>query len=222
MSNNKSLYVQYGCGLSCPEGWVNFDSSPTLRLQRLPLVGKVFRRPPVIFPDGVRVGDIVGGLPIEDNSVSGVYASHVLEHLSRDNFVVALANTFRMLKPGGIFRLIVPDLEARARLYLQRQDDPLANDWFMEASHLGVSQRTQGLTSWLRDLLGLSKHLWMWDERSIRKLLDQQGFIEIRRCQFNDSADPIFRAVEDRARFYDDYLGVEECAMEAVKPATKV
>ena len=39
-----SLNVQYGCGLSDPEGWKNFDSSPTLRLQKLPLIGRFIKK----------------------------------------------------------------------------------------------------------------------------------------------------------------------------------
>ena len=38
-------YIQYGAGpSSCPEGWLSFDASPTLRLQRLPLIGRLTSR----------------------------------------------------------------------------------------------------------------------------------------------------------------------------------
>ncbi|HEX6859864.1 MAG TPA: hypothetical protein VF138_06660, partial [Caulobacteraceae bacterium] len=60
------LYVQYGCGLSAPDGWLNFDASPTLRLQRLPLVGRLLTRGRVRFPEAVRYGDITRGLPLAD------------------------------------------------------------------------------------------------------------------------------------------------------------
>ena len=95
------VYVQYGCGNSCPQDWVNFDASPTLRLQRLPLVGALFRRGSTVFPAGVRYGDIVKGLSLADDSVDGIYASHVLEHLSLADFARALRNTIRLLRPGG-------------------------------------------------------------------------------------------------------------------------
>jgi SAM-dependent methyltransferase len=120
-------YVQYGCGLSSPPGRINFDVSPTLRMQRLPLIGSLFKHGPTIFPEGVCVGDIVAGLPLPDGSADGVYASHVLEHLSYDDFWVALRNTHRLLKPGGLFRLVVPDLEMRARKYLNQLDDGIVD-----------------------------------------------------------------------------------------------
>src|SRR5215467_954787 len=123
------LYVQYGCGLSCPAGWVNFDASPTLRLQRLAVIGRLFGKAAPRFPEGIRYGDILNGLPVADGTADGVYASHVLEHLSLADCAAALRNTFRLLRPGGIFRLVIPDLEARARKYLERFEggDPEAN-----------------------------------------------------------------------------------------------
>ena len=58
-----SQYVQYGAGLCGPENWTNFDISPTLRLQRLPLIGGIFNRLGPKFPRTVRYGDIIRGLP---------------------------------------------------------------------------------------------------------------------------------------------------------------
>ena len=40
-----SPYVQYGCGLSAPHEWLNFDASPILRLQKLPLLGQLVGGP---------------------------------------------------------------------------------------------------------------------------------------------------------------------------------
>src|SRR5687767_11842143 len=97
------LYVQYGCGMCCPESWVNFDASPTLRMQRIPVLGKLAPGPR--FPKAVRYGDIVKGLPVADASCDGMYCQHVLEHLSLADCRAALRNTLRALKPGHIFRL---------------------------------------------------------------------------------------------------------------------
>ena len=115
------MYIQYGCGFSAPEGWLNFDASPTLRFERLPLIGKLYTRNARRFPENVRYGDITRGLPIPEESCAGIYASHVLEHLALDDFDRALANTYRYLRTGGTFRLVVPDLHLLARTYF---DDP--------------------------------------------------------------------------------------------------
>ena len=56
-------YVQYGCGLSAPKEWLNYDVSPTLILQKTPLLSSVLKLD-TAFPDNVLYGDIVKGLPI--------------------------------------------------------------------------------------------------------------------------------------------------------------
>ena len=119
MPRTHSGYVQFGCGACAPATWTNFDASPTLRLQRIPLLGAVLTRGGPRFPRGARYGDIVRGLPVEPGSCRAVYCSHVLEHLSLEDFRTALRNTFSCLRPGGIFRLVVPDFERLAREYLR-------------------------------------------------------------------------------------------------------
>ena len=37
------IYVQYGCGLSAPKEWINFDVSPTLRIQKTPILGSILK-----------------------------------------------------------------------------------------------------------------------------------------------------------------------------------
>src|SRR6266487_4619922 len=106
---DEGLYVQYGCGISAPAGWLNFDASPRLRLERIPGVRAILGSTMgLLFPPNVRFGDIVRGLPIPDGNAYGVYCSHVLEHLAREDLAPALRNTLRILRPGGIFRLVVP------------------------------------------------------------------------------------------------------------------
>ena len=213
-------YVQYGCGFSPGEGWLNFDASPTLRIERLPVMGRALGRlsgNERRFPQGVRFGDIVAGLPVEDGSVDGLYASHVLEHLSLADCRQALANSRRMLRPGGVFRLIVPDLKARARAYLEAGDDPAAAHAFLRSTGLGRDGRGAGLRAQLRGVLGNSEHLWMYDLASMTAELERAGFVDIRAARIGDSGDAMFDRVEDPARFADE--GMTEVAVQARRPS---
>ena len=207
------MYVQYGCGLSAPEDWKNFDSSPTLRLQKIPLIGGIAKRK-VNFPSNVKYGDIVKGLAgVTENSCDGVYCSHVLEHLSLEDMRRALKNTYKILKKGGIFRCVLPDLEDAIKKYAQdKLNDPEgASLKFMNDTMLGLSQRPRGLKGLLVSYYGNSHHLWMWDHDSLTRELINAGFTSVRRCKFNDSADSYFRSVESEGRFHD------ALALEAVK-----
>jgi Methyltransferase domain len=98
------MNLHYGCGMSTGQSWYNCDGSPTLRLQRLPLLGWLFRQ--LIkprFPSDVHYGDIVSGLPLSPGSCDAVFCCHVLEHLALEDFRRALRNTHAYLKLGGGF-----------------------------------------------------------------------------------------------------------------------
>jgi len=213
------LSVQYGCGFDAPDGWLNFDSSPTLRLERLPIVGTLFSKNASRFPKGVQYGNIVRGLPLGPNSVARLYASHVLEHLPKEDAIEALRNSFCILRPGGTFRLIVPDLFARAMRYIKASQsfDPTAADEFMVSTGLGVKQSPSSFMDGLSRIFGSSRHLWMWDESAMTEALKDVGFSDIRRCSFGDSDDSHFRLVENEKRFVDG--SIMELALECKKPS---
>jgi SAM-dependent methyltransferase len=67
----------------------------------------------------VIVHDLRLGFPFENESYEAVYGSHVLEHLQPEEAGFVLGECHRVLKPGGIIRIVVPDLEEIARLYLE-------------------------------------------------------------------------------------------------------
>jgi SAM-dependent methyltransferase len=203
-----NVNVQYGCGLCAPASWVNFDSSPTIFLQRIPVFGNVFvGRGFPSFPPNIKRGNIANGLPLDDCSVDGVYCSHVLEHLSLADLRVALAETHRMLKPGAKFRFVLPDLEYHIRQYMESGELNRAQE-FLQATILGVKERPRTISGMLREWFGGSKHLWMWDYASMRTELEILGFTEIRRASFGDSVYLAFAEVEEASR-WQNCLGIE-------------
>lgn len=201
---NKKIYVNYGCGLSAPEEWINFDVSPTLRIQKIPIVGSLLKsKLNAVFPANVIYGDIIKGLPVEDNSVDGIYCSHTLEHLSLNDFRVALKNTYKVMKKGGIFRCVVPDLEWAVRTYIRdlENGDREASTKFIKYTSLGIQQRPRNAKGFLSSFFGNSHHLWMWDSKSLALELENAGFQNIRECKFNDCKDEMFKHVENKGRF---------------------
>lgn len=201
----ENLYVQYGCGKIAPKNWLNYDASPSLRIQKIPLLGSLLKSYlPFQFEEHVKYGDIVKGLLLEPNSCAGIYASHVLEHLALNDFRQALKNTYTLLKPNGIFRCVLPDLEQSARKYVTSLDgkDGQASVKFLgHDTELGIAARPKTLTQFIKSYYGNSAHLWMWDQYSMQEELVQAGFKAIRKCTYNDCEDLRFKEVEEASRF---------------------
>jgi predicted SAM-dependent methyltransferase len=99
MRTNRLKLLNVGCGQQFHRDWENIDLEPR--------------------SIHVRSHDVTSGLPYSSNSFDGVYHSHVLEHLKTEQGRALLAECYRVLKPGGVLRVVVPDLERIAALYLQ-------------------------------------------------------------------------------------------------------
>lgn len=204
------LYVQYGCGLVAPNEWLNYDASPTLRIQRIPVLGRLLRnRLNVAFPENVVFGDIVKGLPLADESCDVVYCSHVLEHLALEDFKTALRNTYKILRSGGVFYCVVPDLVFYVREYLAaidntsklwQQDTASVN--LLKETYLGIESQPRDIKALVSGIWGHSHHSWMWDEYSLSRELLAHGFKNVKKFGFRDcEADNLLSQVADPGRF---------------------
>ena len=76
-----------------------------------------------------------------DGSVEEAYASHVLEHLDTDELPVAVKEVCRVLKPGGLFKISVPDLATLCRLYLETGTDVENQSYVMRLIYGGHTDR---------------------------------------------------------------------------------
>jgi SAM-dependent methyltransferase len=171
------------------------------------VIGQLYTRNQSRFPTNVEYGDIVRGLPIEQDSSDAVYCSHVLEHLSLHDFRTALQNTRKVLRAGRSFRFVLPDLEFSIKQYLDNPSDDAALTFLRETS-LGHERRDATIKGLIVSWLGNSQHLWMWDFKSIAAELQTAGFVDVRRASFGDSSDTRFREAEDPNR-WENCLGVE-------------
>jgi len=83
-------------------GWLNFDYASPSR--------------------DVHAADLLSRLPLAANCADLVYSSHFLEHIPRNQVPAFLSECLRILQPGGVLRLVVPDLENLCRTYLAHRD----------------------------------------------------------------------------------------------------
>ncbi len=207
--------LNLGCGYQTSERCTNIDWSLPVRLKGS-RVGRMVA--PIVVTGDRRVaydamtGDVLrhnlkNGIPFPDQSVDGVYHSHLLEHLDHDVAPLFLAEVKRVLKPGAIHRIVVPDLEFEVRRYVASLDDSLAGkttaSGHEENIHLlieqmvrkepwgtshqsGVRRRTENA------LLGDARkrgetHQWMYDRVSLPAKLVDAGFTDPKVVSFNTS-----------------------------------
>jgi len=122
------------------------------------------------------------GIPYESDSVAVVYASHLLEHLYRDDALALLRDALRALRPEGVCRVIVPDVAAIVRWYLEhRRQNPRPAEASSEVLNdlLGLRMRSasgQGLLGFYRRWTDLDEHKWMYDEEGLMALFREAGF----------------------------------------------
>jgi len=143
------------------------------------------------------VADISDLSRFEDDSVDEVYASHVFEHLSMARVLPALRGVCRIIKPGGMFRIAVPDLE-RLSLMLGDQHISTRDEW-------EISRRIFG-----GDLDENDRHSCGFTPRTLLAALQQCGFENVRHVEsFN-----LFQDMSETA-----FLGHRiSLNMEATKP----
>jgi hypothetical protein len=192
--------IHFGCGMTAPVTWRNFDAGPSFWLEKtFPFTKSILiARGYPDYPRNIEYGDVIKGLPVIPGSASAVYCSHVLEHLTLEEFRATLRNVHTYLESGGTFRMVLPDIEWLIRQYLA-SSDPYAASTFMRESYLGLESRGTGMSSITRALFGRSAHLWMWDEKNISAELAAAGFTDIRRATFGD--EPGFEDVESMHRW---------------------
>lgn len=132
--------LNLGCGGRFHPDWINMDVAPS---------------DPRVIPV-----DLSRGIPLPDASCTVVYHAAVLEHFRPADALTMLCDCWRVLAPGGIIRIGVPDLEVLCRLYLDklaaaRAGDPeaaLDYDWvLLEIFDQMVRERSGGeMLIWLR------------------------------------------------------------------------
>ena len=99
----------------------------------------------------------------------------MIEHLDRAEARGFLAECKRVLRPGGILRLAVPDLRIAAARYLEDND----GDFFLSYMQFDLD-KPRGLAARIhRMITGGRGHHWMYDKRSLPALVSGAGFTDI-------------------------------------------
>lgn len=174
--------LNWGCGSRGEPGWINSDQKDG---------------------PGIDIScDILAGLPLEPDSIDYTVSIHALPEVHPSDLVPALVELRRVLRPGGVLRLSLPDIEKSIAAYQQGD-----HDYFLipdeDAASLGGKLVTQLL--WY----GYSRSLFTRD--FTEELLRKAGFSTVTHCVFQQTASrhPEIVALDNRER--------ESLFVEAVK-----
>ncbi len=150
-------------------------------------------------PDVDFVGDCTDLSQFESNSLDELYLSHVLEHLGHGApCAQTLAGFFRVLKPGGVLSVAVPDMRSLCEIFLSPHAGP--------GVRLGVINILFGGQKNAHDF-----HRNAFDEDLLRYFLQASGFTAVERVQD-------FGLLDDASSY--EYAGRQvSLNMRARKPA---
>jgi len=165
----RALHV--GSGGHYLEGWINVDLDPA---------------PPV--DAAANLGEAI---PLRDASLDYIHSEDFLEHIDLAAGKQFLAEAFRVLRPGGVMRLLTPDLRALVEhLYLGRESKHIA--WCR--AYLDADGPCESLNMHLR-MNG--DHRFVWDEEHLRRVLEGIGFT-VKSVRYNRSSHPRLRFLDLR------------------------
>lgn len=108
-------YLNLGCGNRFSEDWVNID----------------FVRSGL----NVKSYNLLEGIPYPDKYFDVVYHSHVLEHFNKKDAVYFINECYRVLKPNGVIRVVIPDLEQIVKEYLKNLEGAKSGDEWAKVNY---------------------------------------------------------------------------------------
>ena len=176
------------------DGWLNTDVTPHMLVARLGPLPSVLHGLGVIgdqryaaYRSGafrsLRYLDVSRRFRFDAETFDCVYASHLLEHLHPDVAEHCLREAHRVLRPGGVLRLAVPDLDQMVADY-----DPADPDHFLWGIYQGRGRRAKRT----------ARHWWHYNGTSLSRLLDEYGFRDVTRCAFREGRCPDLEQIEQR------------------------
>lgn len=190
LSRTPQRRLNIGCGGNRIPGWLNADRFP---------------------PPGVTFLDATKALPFEDAGFDAILCEHMIEHIPKGDAIALIAEMRRILRPGGIARLVTPDLNWFARRIIEEAPAGAPDERYREFLR---GWHKQADISWC-DAINLCfyehGHRYIWSIEELRGAMEAAGFTDlvVTRAGRPDAA--VFAGVEGHPRI----MGEEPNALEA-------
>ncbi len=179
-----------------------------------------------IEDDGWLNGDIIAGdiyidatksLPFPDESFHYIFTEHFLEHLTFSEARHFLKETHRILRKDGVLRLSTPDLDGLIKLYYD-DNSFVTLENAMERHRLQHNLALSTRCEFLNDVFRKWGHKFIYDEETLRKILEDSGFTNIQRCKYGQSVHDDLNGRERHAENYEWMKSAFIIINEAQKP----
>lgn len=171
------LKLNIGCGTDYKDGWINIDNNSDNNIQKLDLNW-----------------DLKYPLPIPENSVDYIFNEHFIEHLTVEESRAALKDMLRVLKPGGVLRIAMPDLADVFDLYSEEswKKRPVIKNHNFQYVQTRAELVNMSFSWW--------GHRWLYDWEELTRRLKEVGCKRgsYRRCEFGRSSHKDLRGLETR------------------------
>jgi SAM-dependent methyltransferase len=196
-------WINVGSGPASPDGWISIDGSWQAWLAGRTLLSRAARlltgRRVGHWPAGIVCRDVRNGLGVATGSAAVVFSSHLIEHMHRDEALNLLRDAHRALRPGGICRVVTPDLAGLVDAYVRsRAGEAAAGDRLPQALllHPPSAPRAGRLLSAYRRMTSFDHHKWVYDGASLCALFRQAGFEQPRVRGYLESEVPRARLMQ--------------------------
>jgi len=148
--------------------------------------------------------------PLEAGSVSHVYADNVIEHITLDAARRMLAEAYRCLQPGGVIRLVTPDIRSHVEMYLAGTSS-LQNAAGQHYRNVGLV--VEHPIDLVRIPIGSFGHHtgYVYDFETLERELQRAGFAGATRVELGQSEHPELKGLDNRKE------GGAQLAVEAVR-----
>jgi len=170
--------------------------------------------------------DVTDGLPFTSASVENIYTSHFIEHINFTEGKEFIGECYRVLKPGGILRIICPDIDIWIdKLY--NQDDSKFFEGYKKALNVDTWENElyreyDNITTPIElfnSMIFNWGHRWMWNFKSIQDLLNFHGFERVRKLALGEGDLFQLSTIENSLGEHKVKLrDLESLYVEAVKP----
>ncbi|ERR1035437_468185 len=200
------VVLNLGCGVDVAAGWINIDRSPSVLLDRVPPVKHLLRWLGILaaghmatWPRSVVRYDLRRGIPYGDRSVDAIYSSHMLEHMYLNQARDLLKECERVLKPGGIIRVALPDCGVVASDFVQQEAAGVADAGLQfNRSLVGGLLKAPSRRQRLVGLASSDQHRWYPTRSLVRQLLMEAKFVRVAERGFLEGDLPALVSVERR------------------------